>query len=171
MAYDTLNDIYLKKRLREQMTNDPENGIREFLCGVYNYIPFMPKTDIHAHHYYAYVEAYHRFHKENPKMKLNKKFLEVLNQLISFNNNYAIYICVELIAAQLCLERNKQNSFKLKRKHLADVVQRLCNYIKEHQQELSNTKDYGMAVLYDDGLYDVICDSWEIIEQKTGMFW
>ena len=162
----TLNEIYLKKRLKGILKLEPENGVRIFFTGAYNYIPAEPKQNIHAHDYYLYVKAFHACCME--ERDLIRLFPRAIEQFLAEGSIVDTYTAYEILVSQMILTQNGANSFEVDDAQMINWFERIRAVFAEHKERLREIK-YGIAEWYEHGMAGAISASSEIVEKKYGL--
>ena len=160
----TLNEIYLKKALKGILKLQPDDGVRIFFTGAYNYIPAEPKQNIHAHDYYLYVKVFHACCMEDAD--LIRQFPHAMEQFLAERSIVDTYVAYEILVAQMILTQNGANSFEVDGAQMVNWFERIRAVFAEHKERLKEIK-YGIAGLYEHGMAGAISASSEIVEKNT----
>ena len=159
----TVNEGYLRAALKKITKIRPEDGISLYFTGMYNYVPAMPKTNIHAHDYYLYVKVFNSFYADDPNAEA--LFSAAIDGLLSKEDLVDTYIAYEILINQTILTNNKANSFAAQGQKMVKWFERILAAFRTTDVELVKCQ-YGIAKMYPDGLKGVINSYSELIRDN-----
>lgn len=106
-----INEIYLKKSLKETLERESQNGLRIFFTGLYNYVPTVSGSNVLASDYYLYVKVFNACCKEDSS--LVQLFPVTIEQFLEKSDIVDAYIAYEVLISQMQLTKNGMNGFKI----------------------------------------------------------
>ena len=145
---------------------EPNNGVKIFFTGAYNYIPAEPKQNIHANDYYLYVKVFNDCCVEDAQLK--QLFPNAIEQFLTERSIVDTYTAYEILVSQIILTQNGANSFEVDDAQMVNWFDRINTVFVEHKDRLREIK-FGISKLYDNGMEGVILSSKEIVEKKYGL--
>jgi len=160
LTYKTLDEVFLAKSLNNLLRISPKDAIRTFFTGMFNYVPAMPKGNIHAHNYYLYAKVFHAYFKDNPEAE--SFFSSAIESLLATSNIVDIYVAYEILISQLMLVRNAHNSFVVDKVKMIAWLERIFTYLRNAGTVLDEMQ-YGIAKMHPGGLKAVVNSHADII--------
>ena len=159
----TANEGYLRATLKKITNIRPEDGISLYFTGMYNYVPAMPKTNIHAHDYYLYVKVFNSVYTDDANAE--GLFSAAIDCLLSKEEYVSTYIAYEILVNQTILTNNRANSFVVQPQKMVKWFERILAPFTNSDVELDKYQ-YGIAKMYPDGLKGVINSYSELIRDN-----
>ncbi len=145
-------------------------NVISYLEGVGMYqINTDPRNIDSPHAYNFSLEAYNKYAKEHPELKLKELFEEaILERLNSeqchFIDVYSIYCC---LIAQIKLEKNKRASFEVDKAKLNEIFKLLKEKTLLNKDRLKRSK-WDRGIDFNEGMYEYMQVEDDRISQVIG---